>query len=72
MVVSDSCQGKGIGARLLKRCLDIAAEHKIKKVWGLVLAENKQMLALGRKLGFDIRMASGGREYELSLDIENH
>ncbi len=71
VVVGDPWQGKGIGAELLKRCLSIAQERGIEKVVGTVLAENIQMLSLGRKLGFDILRANAGREYELSIETQN-
>jgi acetyltransferase len=35
---------------------------------GTVLAENTQMLALGRKLGFSIKKEQNIPEYELSID----
>ena len=70
VVVGDQWQGKGIGAELLKRCLYIAKEYKIKKVWGIVLSENTQMLALGRKLGFKIAKVPEANEYELVLELE--
>lgn len=69
VMVSDAWQGKGIGAALLKRCLAIAAEHHIEKVWGTVLSENVQMLALGRKLGFNIKRSPDAGEYELSMRL---
>jgi acetyltransferase len=69
VVVSDLWQGKGIGAALLQRCLGIASEREIQKVTGTVLAENIQMLALGRKLGFNIKKEPGVSEYELSIDL---
>jgi acetyltransferase len=69
VVVSDAWQGKGIGASLLQRCLFIAKERGIQKVIGTVLAENTQMLALGRKLGFNIKKELGVPEYELSIDF---
>jgi acetyltransferase len=68
IVVADAFQGRGIGAVLLQRCIDGAASRGIEKIWGLVLAENTQMLALGRKLGFAIQRA-GGAEYELTIDV---
>lgn len=71
VVVGDPWQGKGIGAELLKRCLSIAQERGIEKVVGTVLAENIQMLSMGRKLGFDILRANAGREYELSIETQN-
>jgi acetyltransferase len=69
VVVADPWQGKGIGAELLRRCLEIAKEQKIEKVWGVVLSENTQMLALGKKFGFTFKRVPGAGEYELSLDF---
>jgi acetyltransferase len=68
IVVADAWQGRGIGAALLQRCIGLAGTRGIQKIWGLVLAENTQMLALGRKLGFTIQRA-GGAEYELAIDV---
>jgi acetyltransferase len=69
VVVTDQWQGKGIGAELLRRCLEIAKEQKIEKVWGVVLSENTKMLTLGKKLGFKIKKVQGASEYELSMDF---
>ena len=69
IAVGDQWQGKGIGAELLKQCLSIARERKIEKVWGTVLAENTQMLRLGRKLKFNIRFDPDERDCDLSLDL---
>ena len=69
IVVGDPWQGKGIGAALLQRCISIAKERGIEKVMGAVLAENTQMLALGKKLGFKIQKVLGAGEYELSIDF---
>jgi len=69
VVISDPWQGKGIGAALLQRCISIAKERGIETVMGTVLAENTQMLALGKKLGFKIKNMAGTGEYELSIDF---
>jgi len=69
VAVGDSWQGNGIGAALLKRCLAIARERGIENVHGTVLAENTQMLALGRKLGFHIKKVLDASEYELTIDF---
>lgn len=68
VVVRDDWQGRGVGAALLQTGLDIAAARGIDRVWGLVLAENTQMLKLGRRLGFTARIA-GGAEYELTIQL---
>lgn len=66
VMVSQPLQGKGIGACLLANCLAIAHQRGFRRIYGLVLAENRQMLALGRKLGFAIKHLPGSTEYELS------
>lgn len=72
IVVGDAWQGKGIGAALLHRCISIAKERGIEKVMGTVLAENTQMLILGKKLGFKINKVVGAGEYELSNDFQTN
>jgi acetyltransferase len=69
VIVGDPWQGKGIGAELLKRCLSISKERGIEKVTGIVLPENTQMLALGKKLGFSATKVTGESDYKLSIDL---
>ncbi|MDH4204654.1 MAG: GNAT family N-acetyltransferase, partial [Desulfobacteraceae bacterium] len=69
IVVGDPWHGKGIGAELLKRCLSISKERGIENVQGLVLPENTQMLALGKKLGFTAKKVTGESDYKLSIDL---
>ena len=69
-IVADHWQGKGIGAELLKRCITIAKKRGVRSIYGMILAENRQMLALSRKMGFDSKPVAGGTEYELYLELE--
>jgi len=69
VVVGDPWHGKGIGAELLKRCLSISKERGIENVKGIVLPENTQMLALGKKLGFTAKKIVGESEFELNIDL---
>ena len=69
VLVGDPWHGKGIGAHLLSACLTIARDRQFKVIWGTVLAENKGMLALGRKLGFTIKRGDQSGEFELTLDM---
>jgi acetyltransferase len=71
VLVGDAWQGKGIGAELLKKCLNIAKERGVETIWGLVLTENTQMLALGKKLGFGIRRVPDANTFELRIDVKN-
>ncbi len=69
VLVGDPWQGKGVGARLLEKCLSIAKEHGIETVWGTVLRENTVMVALGRKLGFKVSRSDEPGELELTIDL---
>jgi acetyltransferase len=69
IVVGDHWHGKGIGAELLKRCLSISKGCGIEIVKGIVLPENTQMLALGKKLGFTAKKIAGESEFELNIDL---
>ncbi len=69
VVVSDSWQGKGVGAALLQQSISVAKEHGLKFIWGHVLPENTNMLALGRKLGFIVKRIPGSSNYELRIDL---
>ncbi len=70
ILISDNLQGKGIGACLLRHCFDIARQRGFKVIHGVVLAENRQMLALGRKMNFTIKHVAGTTEYELTKILE--
>jgi acetyltransferase len=69
VAVGDPWQGRGIGAKLLKRALEVARDYGIRRVHGEVLAENEKMLSLGRDLGFEIKRGSGSGEYLLTLEL---
>ncbi|MCX5881367.1 MAG: bifunctional acetate--CoA ligase family protein/GNAT family N-acetyltransferase [Deltaproteobacteria bacterium] len=71
VIVSDACQGKGIGAELLSQCLSIAKGRGVESVMGVVLTENTQMLTLGRKLGFKIARVPCTSEYELTINLKD-
>ncbi|MFO7660496.1 MAG: hypothetical protein R6V77_06255, partial [Candidatus Cloacimonadaceae bacterium] len=49
------------------RCLAIAQKQGYKTVHGIVLGENRNMLALGKKLGFKIKKDPDSSDYNLVL-----
>jgi acetyltransferase len=67
VLVGDAWQGKGIGSNLLEKCLSIAEKQGFKTVHGIVLHENKNMLALGKKLGFAIKRDPDSGDNELVI-----
>ena len=71
VLVGDPWQGKGVGARLLEKSLGIAKERGIETVWGIVLRQNRGMLALARKLGFRISTSQEPTEMELTIDLRS-
>ncbi len=71
VVVSDPWQGKGIGAALMEKLIGIAKEQGVEYLWGVVLAENTQMLALGKSLGFTISRAGLSNQYKLGIDLKS-
>jgi acetyltransferase len=70
VLVGEPWHGKGVGAELLQRILTICRERGIENVWGAVLRENTQMLALGRKLGFTLKSPEPG-EFLLTIDLSS-
>ena len=69
VVIRDDWQGKGVGALLLEKCIRVARERCMQLIWGHVLPENVNMLALGRKLGFSVQRVPGSSNYELRIDL---
>ncbi len=54
IAVRSDLKGKGIGRMLMEEIIDYARRRGVGEIWGEVLAENKAMLALVRKLGFSV------------------
>jgi acetyltransferase len=69
VVVGDSSHGKGIGSNLLGKCLEIAEKRGFQKVYGFVLRDNESMLALGKKLGFQVKTHADTQELELVITL---
>lgn len=69
VAICDDWQGQGIGAALLAQCLAVARNQGMKQIMGFVLAENTQMLKLGKKLGFKIKRVQESSEFELTIDL---
>lgn len=59
VVVADEWQGRGIASQLLRYLIAAATVAGINSLEGLVLRENRGMLMLARKLGFEALPESG-------------
>ncbi|MEJ2167200.1 MAG: bifunctional acetate--CoA ligase family protein/GNAT family N-acetyltransferase [Desulfobacterales bacterium] len=69
VLVGDAWQGQGIGSNLLEKCLSIAEKQGFETVHGIVLHENRNMLALGKKLGFAIKRDAESGDNELVIHL---
>ncbi len=70
VLVGDAWQGQGIGGNLLEKCLSIAEKQGFKTVHGIVLQENRNMLALGKKLGFEAKKDLDAGDNRLVIHFE--
>ena len=73
ILVHDDYQRMGLGAELIDILIGIAQDKRMEEIYGIVLSENKKMLALCGKMGFKIKrepmgetrvtflLASGGK-----------
>jgi acetyltransferase len=55
IVVHDGWQRRGVASRLMHTLLTAARHAGIERIGGVTLASNAAMLALARKIGFDVR-----------------
>jgi acetyltransferase len=54
VIVRSDCKGRGLGRLLMLRIIEWAKAARIKTIFGLVLADNAEMLKLCEQLGFQI------------------
>ena len=69
ITVGDAWQKEGIGTALLEHAIHIAKERGVQFIWGIVLPENKGMLALARSHGFIAKKLVGSKDYEVRIDL---
>lgn len=69
VAVPDDVQRQGIGAQLLSRIAEEARTQGIKQFMVLVLAENRSMLHLLRKMGWIHQARARGGAYEITFDV---
>jgi acetate---CoA ligase (ADP-forming) len=67
--VADDFQKRGAATRMLEQLAAIGAERGVRRFNAEVLAENRPMLAVLERAGFDIRRKGAYGELTVSLDI---
>jgi acetyltransferase len=69
LIVSDGCQGKGIGTELLRRTIAVGRDEKYERITGEVLPENTEMQRVCEKLGFRLEHAVGESIVRAVIDL---
>ena len=68
LLVSDECQGHGLGKELLERLSQVGNDEQVERIVGYVLPENSAMKAISQKLGFNMKLNMGVVEAVLQLN----
>lgn len=55
VVVQSDVRGRGLATHLMRRLIEWAPRHGLREVMGEILADNREMLALARRLGFQLQ-----------------
>ena len=69
IVIADTWQGRGIGKRLLGKLVDVGRRRGVQRLYGHVLATNRPMLELVRKLGFRLERHEDPTLTRATLDL---
>ena len=71
LVVSDKFQGQGVGRELLSYLIYLAKRQGLLGFSGDVLVENRAMVRLFEKMGFDTEKRSEEGVYEMRMWFRN-
>lgn len=62
LIISDAWQGRGLGGQLLELLIQVARDEKLSCLFGHILAGNREMLHVCKKLGFTCHHQTGDSE----------
>ncbi len=69
LLVADKAQGKGLGQELLRRLIEVGRDEKLRRINGLILADNEYMRRICETLGFRMKMGSDPKTIEVYYDV---
>jgi acetyltransferase len=74
VLVRSDLKGLGLGRRLLEKMIIYTTEHGIQRLTGITMPNNQGMVALARKLGFevDIQLQDGIVNLTLGLNSSHN
>jgi len=70
VLVTDSCQGRGIGTQLLRHVVDVARAEGYRRIGGEILRDNLPVQAIFRKMGFRLTPTEDPASVTASLDLD--
>jgi acetyltransferase len=69
VLISDSCQGLGLGSEMVRRAVRIARDEKLSRITAFVTPDNQPVQHIFQKLGFNLERTSDGQLVEARLDL---
>ena len=54
IVVSDECQGQGLGTQFLSLLMEIGGKEGLERIFGYILPDNYAMQRVSKNLGFTV------------------
>ena len=70
LLVADDFQGRGLGAELLRRIIEVGRDEKLRMIQGWIAPSNTAMTNLSRELGFDVRFNPAEELVEATLLLD--
>jgi acetyltransferase len=70
LVTDDSVHRQGLGRHLMERLIAIAKERGVRRLVGLILAENAPMRTLSASLGFAPEASADGNVVRVAMDLD--
>lgn len=70
ILISDQCQGQGLGTELLSRLVEIGREEGVARIVADILPENQEMQAVSRKVGFTMSPTPDGELIHAEISLQ--
>ncbi|MBS1245358.1 MAG: acyl-CoA synthetase forming [Chloroflexi bacterium] len=67
VLISDCCQGLGLGSEMVRRVVQIARDEKLSRITAFVTPDNQPVQHIFQKLGFNLERTSDGQLVEAKL-----
>jgi acetyltransferase len=72
VLVTDRCQGAGLGTELVRRLIEVARSERLRRVIANILSENQAMLKLATRFHFVVTREDDPTSLIAILDLDGH